>query len=261
MAIIGNSDLTIVLDKLARFAGESASDPELSGSFVGGMSYASDNVFSGAGALCQFILDIGEVDVAADLLSAARDLDESHPTPSSGFISNIASIQAMIAALNTHIVRYSDQTSIDTYLTFLNTGTPVLRAHGHFRRYLGNVSARNSFIPNDLVLATFTCTGAATGTFASVATINKSSYGGAKLVVKNQSAVTTGATLSVTGKKWDASSSVITAAVGTGTDDFETDLSDTDKLFTEVTNVTISGGTGGNVYEIVAKTDRDISAA
>ena len=47
----------------------------------------------------------------------------------------------------------------------------------------------------------------------------------------------------------------------TGTDNTELNLSSTLQLYVQVTNITITGGTNGNVYEIVAKTDRDISAA
>ena len=80
-------------------------------------------------------------------------------------------------------------------------------------------------------------------------------------MVKNQGAVTTGATLSVTGKKLDNTTQVLTATIGTGTDNTETALSSVLKLFTEVTAISITSGTNANVYEIVAKTDRDISAA
>jgi hypothetical protein len=109
------------------------------------------------------------------------------------------------------------------------------------------------------VLATFACTGAATGTFTSVTTL--AGYAGAKIVVKNQGAVTTGATLTVTGKKLDGTSQALTASIVTGTDNTETDLSSVLKLFVEVTNITIASGTNANTYEVVAKTDRDISAA
>ena len=132
--------------------------------------------------------------------------------------------------------------------------------HQSLHDHLKPFSRKNVFIGADVVLATFSATGATTGTFASVTTIG-TSYAGAQLKVKNQGAVTTGATLSVTGKKIDGTTQVITATIGTGTDNFETALSVTTKLFVEVTNVTITGGTNANVYEIVALTDRDISAA
>jgi hypothetical protein len=115
------------------------------------------------------------------------------------------------------------------------------------------------FVGADTVLATLTVTGASTGTFASVTTL--ASYSGAQLVVKNQGAVTTGATLTVTGKKLDGTTANITATIVTGTDNTETALSVTTKLFVEVTAITITSGTSTDVYEIVAKTDRDISAA
>jgi hypothetical protein len=263
MPLITNAALQAILDKLARFATESVGDPEFSESFNAGMDAAAANVFLGAGALDQYILDTDDIDVVADLLPAARDLGEDPPSPSDGFILSITSISAMINALNAHCKRYgpAGTTGLDNYLTGLNLATPTLRAHGHFRKYLKTISAKNSFVPNDTVLATLTVTGAAAGTFASVASIATTSYAGAKLVVKNQGAVTTGATLTVTGKKFDGTSAALTATINTGTDNTETDLSDTTKLFVQVTNITISGGTATDVYEIVAKTDRSIAAA
>jgi len=251
MALITTGDLTVVLDKMARFASE----------LVTGAEGASDNVFSGAGALDAYILATADIDVVADLLSAARDLDESHPVPANSSLLANAGFASMITALNAHFVRYGAVAGLDAHLTALNLSTPTLRAHGYFRRFLGTVSARNSFIEVDQVLATFAATGAATGTFTDVSAISAASYAGAKLVVKNQGAVTTGATLTVTAKKLDLTTVPLTATIATGTDDFETDLSITTKLYIDVTNITIAGATNGNIYEIVAKTDRDISAA
>lgn len=251
MSLITNGDLTTVLDKLARYASE----------FSDGADAAADSVFSGAGALDTFILGLGDVDVAADLIPAARDLDETHPNPADGSLLLNSEFVAMIAGLNAHVLRYSASSTLDAYLTALNLSTPTLRVHANFRKYLGTVSAKNTFIPDDLVLATFAATGAATGTFTDVAAILTTKYAGAKLVVKNQGAVTTGATLSVTGKKLDNTTQIITATIATGTDNFETDLSSVLKLFVDVTLITISGATNGNVYEIVAKTDRSVAAA
>lgn len=251
MAVISNAALTVVVDKLARYAGE----------FVTGAEAAADSVLSGVGALDAYILDTDDVDVVADLLPAARDLDETHPNPADSSLLAISGFAAMIAGLNAHLVRYGSAAGLDAYLTALNLSTPTLRVHGDFRKYLATVSAKNTFIPDDLVLATFAATGAATGTFTDITAILTSKYAGAKLVVKNQGAVTTGATLSVTGKKLDNSTAIITATIATGTDNFETDLSVTTKLFVDVTLITISGATNGNVYEIVAKTDRSVAAA
>src|SRR5512146_2582271 len=106
MPLISNGNLQTVLDKLARFATESVGDPEFSAGFNAGMDAAAGHVFSGAGALDTFILGTSDIDVVADLLPAARDLDETHPTPSDGFVLNIASISAMITALNNHCKNY-----------------------------------------------------------------------------------------------------------------------------------------------------------
>jgi hypothetical protein len=260
MSQIGNSDLQTILDKLARFVTESVGDPEFADDFNAGMEFAAGNVLSGAGALDTFILALDDVDQVADLLPAARDLDETHPTPPDGFVLSIPGINAMIAGLNAHFRRYG-YTGLDNKLTTLNASTPTLRAHGNFRKYLKTIAAKNSFIPNDLVLATFTMTGATTGTYAHVASIDTTKYAGAKLVVKNQGALATSAVVTVTGKKLDGTTASLTATLTTHTDNAETDLSVTTKLFVDVTAISITTGTNANVIEIVAKTDRSIAAA
>jgi hypothetical protein len=261
MPLISNTDLQAVCDKLARWAATAVGDDGLDDSFTAGFTAANAAVMSGAGSLQTYLFEtVTDSDVAADLLSAARDLDESNPEPPTRFMIGIAGISSFLADLNAHIRRYNPATTtLDAYLTELNDSTPTLRVHQAFHDHLKVFSRKNVFVGVDTVLATFATTGAATGTFASVTTL--AGYAGAKIVVKNAGAVTTGATLTVTGKKLDGTSSSLTATISTGTDNNETDLSVTTKLFVEVTNITISGGTNGDDYEIVAKTDRDISAA
>ncbi len=260
MALISNQELSDIGDKLARFAAMSVGDTEFDDAFTAGMQAASDAVLSGGNSIAQYILDTDDEGVTADLLPAARDLDEDNPSPPARFIFGIASVSAMITALNTHLARYSAYTTLDSYLTSLNASSPTLRFHQAFHDHLKALSRKNVFSANDTVLATFSCTGATTGTFASVTTIG-TSYAGAKLVVKNQGGNTSGATLTVTGKKIDGTTQALTVTVSSGTDNDEQDLSVTTQLFVEVTNITITSGTNTDVYEIVAKTDRDISAA
>ena len=260
--MIPNTDLQALLDKLARWSAMSIGDAAFNPAFTAGMEAANAAVMSGSGSLFTYIFGtITDGDVAADMLEAARNLDESNPVPPTRFMIAISGIAAFLSAVNKHIVRYNPATAtLDAYLTQLNASTPTLRVHQALHDHLRAFSRGNVFIANDTVLATFAATGASTGTFTSVATIG-SSYAGAKLVVKNQGAVTTGATLSVTGKKLDGTTQVITATISTGTDNTETNLSSTLKLFTQVTAISITSGTNANVYEIVAKTDRDVSAA
>jgi hypothetical protein len=261
MSIINNTDLQGLLDKLARWAAEAVGDEDFDDSFTAGIALANSNVMSGAGSLQTYLFGLADPDPAADMLDAARDLDESNPVAPTRFLIQIAGISAFFSALNAHIVRYNPSTStIDAYLTSLNASTPTLRVHQALHDHLKVFSRKNVFIGNDTVLATFSCTGATTGTYASVTTIG-TSYAGAKLVVKNQGAVTTGATLTVTGKKIDGTTQALTATISTGTDNTEQNLSSVLQLFTEVTNITITGGTNANVYEIVAKTDRSVAAA
>lgn len=264
MAIISNADLQATLDKLGRWAAMSVGDDEFDDSFNAGMAAGNAAVISGSGSLFTYFAPGGTCsngDASADLLPAARDLDEDNPVPPTRFLFGIAGISSFLTALDRHIKRYNPSTTtLDAYLTSLNASTPTLRVHEAFHNHLKALSRKNVFVGQDTVLATFAATGAATGTFASVTALG-THLAGAQLKVKNQGAVTTGATLSVTGKKLDGTTAVITATIATGTDNFETALSVTTKLFYEVTNITISGATNGNVYEIVALTDRSIAAA
>ena len=261
MPIITNTDLQTVVDKLARWAAMSVGDAAFNPAFTAGMAAANAAVMSGAGSLFTLLHGLADGDPAADMLQSARNLDESNPVPPTRFMIGIAGISAFMTALNTHVARYNPATAtLDAYLNALNATTPTLRVHQALHDHLRVFSRKNVFINTDTILATFAATAAATGTFASVTTIG-TNYAGAKLVVKNNGAVTTGATLTVTGKKIDATTQAITATIATGTTGTETDLSSVLKLFVEVTNVTITGGTNGNLYRIVAKTDRDISAA
>jgi len=263
--IITNNDLRAIADKLARFATESVGDPEFSDAFNAGMEKASEDVLSGNNSIAKYLLDLAEEDVTADLLPAARDLDENHPTPADGFLLAIKGVASMISALNAHFRRYN-YASMDAYLTSINgaTGlTPTLRFHGHFKKYLQTISAQNAFVPSDTDIASFAVTGAAAGTYTHIAGISKTQYAGAKLVLKNVGALNSSPVVTVTGKSWATGGTVsLTATITVHDDAHETDLSDTNKLYMDVTNITIaSGGTGGDHFKVVAKTDRDISAA
>jgi len=260
MGVLTNTELMNIGDKLARWASMSVGDAAFDVSFNAGMEAANAAVISGSNSIAQYIMDTDSMDLTADCLPAARNLDESNPVPPTRFLFGIAGISAMISALNSHLSRYTSYTTLDAYLSYLNASAPTLRFHQSFHDHLKALSRANVFIGVDQVLATFTTTGAATGTFLKVSTVG-TSYAGAQLMVKNQGAVTTGATLSVTGKKIDGTSATLTVTVAVGSDNAEQALSITTKLFVEVTGITISGGTNGNIYEIVAKSDRSILAA
>lgn len=260
MGMLNNSQLQVIIDKLARFATESVGDPEFNAGFSAGMAKASADVLTGAGALDTYILTLDDIDIEADLLPAARDLDETPPTLADGFLLTIQGVNSMIKALDTHFKRNGFK-GMDDYLSVQNASVPTLRAHGHFKKYLKTISAKNSFIPNDLVLATFLETGAAAGTYAHLASIPTAQYAGAKLVIKNVTALTTSAVVTVTAKKLDGTLANLTATLTTHTIDHETDLSDAAKNYIDVTAIAITTGTADDEFEVVAKTDRDISAA
>jgi hypothetical protein len=264
MPQISQGQLTIILDKLARFASESVGDPEFSAGFNAGMEKASTDVLSGAGGIATYLLTLNDEDIEADLLPPARIIDETHPVPPDGFLLAIPGINNMVKALDTHLKGYGFA-GLDAYLTSLNGSngmTPTLRAHGHFKKYLKTLSKQNAFIPADLVIATFSETGAAAGTYAHVAAIDKTVYAGSKLVIKNVTALTSSPVVSVFGKKFDGTTATITATLSTHTINHETDLSDVAKVYVDVTNISIaSGGTNAEEFEVVAKSDRDVSAA
>jgi hypothetical protein len=262
MPMITNTDLRNLLDKLARWGTMSVGDSSFGSSFNAGMTSANAAVMSGSGSLFQYLATLAatDADPAADMLESARNLDEANPTPPTRFLFGITSVAAFLNALNNHIKRYNPATTtLDAYLLQLNATTPTLRVHQAFSDHLKLMSRKNVFVGADTILATFAATGATAGTFTSLTTL--ANYAGAKLVVKNQGAVTTGATLTVTGKKLDDTTQAITATIATGTDNTETDLSSTVQSFVQVTGVTITGGTNANTYKIVAKTDRSIAAA
>jgi len=257
MAMLSNGNLQTILDKLARFASEAVGDPEFNAGFSAGFSLANTDVWS---SMSTFILALNDVDQVSDLLPAARTLSEVPPTPPTNFLLNVASINAMIRALDTHYKGYG-YAGVDARLTAVNAGTPTLRAHGFFRRYFGKITAGNSFIPNDLVLGTFTASAATTGTYVHSTKIDKVQYAGAKLVAKNLGALNSDTTVTVTVTKLDGTSAVLTATITVHTDAHETNLSDTTMSFIDATNVTVTGATAADAIKIVAKTDRSIASA
>jgi len=260
MGQLNNTQLQNIIDKMARWATESVGDPEFNAGFNAGMTAANSHVLSGTNSIATYVLGLNDEDIEADLLPAARDLDENPPSPADGFLLTIPEMSAMIKALDTHFKSHGFK-GLDDYLTQQNAATPTLRAHGHFKKYLKTLSAKNSFIPNDLDIATFTETGATTGTYQHLASISTASYAGAKLVVKNVTALTSSAVVSVTAKKLDGTTAVLTATLSTHTINTETNLSDTTPLYVDVTGITITTGTNGDQFKIVAKTDRSIASA
>lgn len=261
MPLMTTTMLSNIADKLARFATVAVGDPEFDDAFSAGMETASAAVLSGGNSIATYLLGLLDEDVEADLLPAARDLDQTHPTPPDGFLLQIKEITAILTALDTHYKRFGYK-GLDDYLTVLNAASPTLRLHGHFRRYLKKISAGNAFIPNDLDLGTMAITGAAAGTFTDGVVVDKTQYGGAKLVAKNVGALNSAPVISVVAKRRDGTSATLTATLSTATDAHETNLSDTAKLYVDVTNVTITSlGTNADSFKIMAKTDRDISAA
>jgi hypothetical protein len=249
LILLADEDLTTILDKLAWYAllVRDAYD-----------NAASDVLTDEVLGLAGFILILGDIAEVADLLPPARKLLETPPALEDRALMPL--FAAMFAGLNEHY-RLFGLTSLDAYLTSINTPTPTLRAHGAIRQYMGVLAAANSFIPADLTLATLTATGATTGTFTAGATIDTTKYAGAKLVVKNVTALNSDMGVTVTGKKRDGTSASLTATLTTHTQDQETDLDNTDMVFTQVTAIAITNGTSDDVISILAKTDRDVTGA
>jgi hypothetical protein len=261
MPIITTNELQIVLDKVSRYVSEAVGDQAFNNAFTAGLETAAQNTLSGSNGLSTYLLTISDIDVLADFMPAARNLDEIHPTPPDAFLLKIPEVAALITGMNNHFKLFGYK-GVDDYLTQLNVVTPTLRAHGHFKKYLGTITAGNSFIPADVDLATFDITGAAAGTYTHLTKIDKVKYAGAKLVVVNVGALNSAPVVSVTGVKLDGTTATLTATLSTATDAHETNLSDTTKKFIDVTAISVTSlGTSGDKIKIRAKTDRDISAA
>lgn len=256
MAIISSGNLQTVLDKMARWAAEAAGDSQVVTTPNAGIVIANTDVLA---ALETTIDGLTDNDQNADLLPAIRDLGDSAPALN---YFGAAAWAGMLDAFDRHARRYG-YADLNAYLSFLNVTTPALRVHNDFSKYLGRVRSPNVFIPVDTDLARIDITGAAAGTFVDIAAIDTTLYGGAKLVAKNNGALTTNPVLSVTVMNLiTGASQVLTVTTGSLSDGAETDLSDTTKKFWDVTNITVtSDGTGGNSVKIVAKTDRSITAA
>lgn len=260
MPIMSNTQLQHILDKMARWAVESVGDPTFNAGFNAGMTQANADVLSGSNSIAAYVLATADEDIVADLLPAARSLDENNPSPADGFLLTIPEMNSMITALNTHFKGFSYK-GVDDYLTKTNLAAPTLRANGFFKTYLKTLSAGNCYVPNDQVIATFTETGASAGTFAHQAAIDKTKYAGAQFKVKNLTALTTSAVVSVTAVKIDGTVATLTATLSTHTIGTETALSDTSQVYVDATAISITTGTSGDQFEIIAKADRSIAAA
>jgi hypothetical protein len=260
MAMLSTANTQSIIDKLARFASEAVGDPEFVAGFNAGFGTASANVLSGSNGIATLVMTLADEDQMADLLPAARDLDEVHPVPPTGFLLNVKELSAMMNALDTHFKRYG-YAGLDSRLTALNASVPTLRAHGFFKRYFGKITAANSFIPSDIAIASLLATGATAGTYTHLAAIDKTQYAGAKLVVKNVGALTGTTGVTVTAKTISGTTTTLTASVTVLTDGAEANLSDTSKLYTDVTAIAVTGATSGNQINIVAKTDRSVTSA
>jgi hypothetical protein len=259
---ISNTILQAVADKLARFAGTVVGDPALNAGFSAGFSAGSAAVLSGGNSIASYLIAQADEGSLADLLPAARDLDETNPTPPTRFLITVPTIAAEVKALDTYCKHYGGAATFNAYMTALNASGPVLRVHQLFADHLQVMSPSNVFIGADMELARVNITGAATGTYVHTAAIDKTKYSGAKLVARNVGALTATTALSITGKKFDGTTATLTVSISTLTDAHETDLSSTLKVFVDVTAISVtSGGTNGNIVKIMAKTDRDISAA
>lgn len=259
---ISNTILQTVADKLARFAGTVVGDPVLNGAFTAGFATGSAAVLSGANSIATYLITTADEGSLADMLPAARDLDEVNPVPPTRFLFGVASISAQVKTLDTYCKHYGGAASFNAYMTALNVSGPVLRVHQMFADHLQSMSPQNVFIGADTDIARVNVTGAAAGTYTHIALIDKTKYSGAKLVAKNVGALTATTALSITGKKFDGTLATLTVSIATLTDAAETNLSDVTKVFVDVTAISvISGGTAGNIIKIVAKTDRSIAAA
>src|SRR5204862_126400 len=101
-------------------------DPEFDAGFTAGLEKAAADVLSGAGGIGTYLLTLNDEDIEADLLPAARDLDENHPTLADGFLLTLPEMKSMISALNKHFTLHGFK-GMDDYLTSQNAATATLR--------------------------------------------------------------------------------------------------------------------------------------
>jgi hypothetical protein len=266
MSLVSNTDLQNGLDKFCRWLSMSVGDANFQNDFNAGMDAADLACFSGVDSLYNLIIATANESWIGDLANAAKNVDENPPTPPSRFLFSVPGAAAIITAINNHIKTYGGgPTTLDAYLTSLNgplsAQTPTLRVHQTYYDHFATLSRQNVFIGVDTLLAHVVATGPTAATFTADAAL-PTFVAGAKVVAKNNGALTSDTTVSITGKKIDGTTATLTATITTHTDGHETDLSSVLKLFVAVTALnSISGATSGNRIDFVAKTDRDITNA
>jgi len=129
------------------------------------------------------------------------------------------------------------------------------------RSILKTVSKQNAFIPSDLILATFR-ERAAAGTYAHVAAIDKTGLCRCETRHQNVTALTSSPVVSVNVKKFDGTTATLTATLSTHTINARRFCPTSRRHSSDVTGISIaSGGTNAESFEVVAKADRDVSAA
>jgi hypothetical protein len=256
MAIIGTNNLQTILDKAARWAGETQGDTSVVAAANAGLLVANTDVLA---ALQTAVMGLTDVEQVADLLPSIRDLNDGAPVLHSWAGSVWA---AVMRALDTHSQRYG-YASLDAYLTYLNSVSPTLRVHGAIS-LLRAFSPGNVFTSANCVLATAAVTGASTATFTHVAALDTTRYAPGQIKVLNTKGEgLTSTVLTFPGAIKNGVATSINATVTVTTNATLTVFSDANLAFTDcpIAGATISGGNAGDTFSIVIVPDRSVSAA
>jgi len=124
------------------------------------------------------------------------------------------------------------------------------------------LSPRNTFTPLVDPMATFDVTGSGAGTFTDGSAIDKTKYADAHLKLKTTTAIGAAQIVAkVFMTLWDGSSGTkdVTIPASTGSD-VEFDVGGPGDKYVDVTNITITGGTSGEQFKILAPLERTIAA-
>jgi hypothetical protein len=271
MSQISVSNLQHIVDKMARHAAESNGDQLASAiatgatytwaSFTGGLAVADYDVLS---LLQTLVTGFTDADQQSDFVPPVDALNTFSPLLNAFLYSFWSGVRK---GLDSHMSRYAgnamvvgDLTPLDAALRVLNATTLTLRLHGAFGQYFGGISPNNLFTPKPFVLATLTLTGATAGTFTHVSSIS-GQYGPGQIALMNVKANTTAATIAFTGTQGGVGIPISITA-GATTNYYITPATDISQTFTDAPALTsISGGTSGDLYDIIILPDRCINAA
>jgi len=269
MSQISNTNLKVICDKATRHAllanGSPMADDIATGAIyvetapAAGLLPANDAILA---ALKTAVTNFTDADQQADFIEPVLTLFQGTPLLNQFMYSFWSGVRR---ALDAHMSRYSvnamavgDRSPLDAALRVINLSA-LVRLHGDFNTYFGDISPVNLFTPLPFVLAHITITGASTLTFVHVSAI--SDYGPGQIAIHNTK--TEGLTSTVLTLTAIAGGLALapTSTVTVQTDEHLTVCSDTAQVYTDCTGATVTGGVSTDTFDVVILPDRVINAA